>query len=160
MILFDGALTGEAKKHYIKRTLNVGSIIIAVTTFLVTIILILISFPSVATIRKNFFVIISVLILNAVSPFIFRLLITKKDRERINLNRVTIEDGKIKAISGHEPISQKVSQVKVVYDCGEYYDIRFVSKYCSPVFICQKDLISKGTIEEFESIFSGKIIHK
>lgn len=53
---------------------------------------------------------------------------------------------------------QSISQVKLVEDHGEWYHIVFRYPYTNPRFVCQKNLLTKGTIEEFERIFEGKII--
>ena len=50
--------------------------------------------------------------------------------------------------------------VKKVYDYGEYYFITFYFPAKSQQFICQKDLLVSGTIEEFEDLFAGKIVRK
>ncbi len=50
-----------------------------------------------------------------------------------------------------------VSDVKKIIDYGEWYRIIFYSKHIETEHICQKDLIVKGTIEEFEKLFEGQI---
>ena len=50
--------------------------------------------------------------------------------------------------------------VKKVIDCGEWYHIVFYFPHKNVYFICQKDLIKEGTIEEFEEIFKDKIVRK
>lgn len=74
--------------------------------------------------------------------------------------RVIIENG---IISFHNPICDKskpISKVKKIIDMGEWYYIIFKFGDISNSWICQKDLITIGTIEEFEKIFEGKIIRK
>ena len=51
-----------------------------------------------------------------------------------------------------------ISDVSKVEDWGEFYYIVFPSPKKDTSFIFQKDLITQGTIEEFESIFEGKIV--
>ena len=55
---------------------------------------------------------------------------------------------------------RKISQVKSVIDYGGEYYIKFNFTRNVPVCICQKDLITQGTIEEFEELFKDKIIRK
>ena len=50
-----------------------------------------------------------------------------------------------------------ISKVKKVIDMGEWYYIIFKFGDISNSWICQKDLITQGTIEDFEKIFEGKI---
>ena len=49
-----------------------------------------------------------------------------------------------------------LNEVKRVYDyrCWYYLEIDFGDPY----FICQKDLLTEGTLEEFEALFEGKIV--
>ena len=41
-----------------------------------------------------------------------------------------------------------------------YNKIFFIFPYKSQRFVCQKDLLVQGTIEEFEAVFEGKIVRK
>jgi len=50
--------------------------------------------------------------------------------------------------------------VKKVYDYGEFYFISFYFGKISCYFICQKSLLTQGTIEDFEKLFDGKIVKK
>ena len=45
--------------------------------------------------------------------------------------------------------------IKSIYDYGEYYHI-----WQGDLFLCQKNLLTEGSIEEFEKIFEDKIIRK
>jgi len=64
----------------------------------------------------------------------------------------------------------KISDVKLVIDAGDCYLFRFrrgfykidLSFYgCMQwLFVCQKDLLVEGTLEEFEKLFSGKIVKR
>lgn len=49
-------------------------------------------------------------------------------------------------------------KIKKVIDEGDCYHIVY-SEYSNSI-ICQKDLITEGTIEEFEEIFKDKIVRK
>lgn len=78
--------------------------------------------------------------------------------------KITISQNMINAeitvLNGKWPKKVKpLSSVKKVIDEGEWYDIVF--KYDNSWYwVIQKDLITKGTIEEFEKLFEGKIIRK
>ena len=54
--------------------------------------------------------------------------------------------------------TRKLSKVKKVLDCGEVYYIIFKFGDITNSWICQKDNIISGTIEEFESLFQSKIV--
>ena len=156
MIIFDGKLTGISKKVYINKQLNtMGLLVLFLCSFSIPVFGYL-SFLQGFVWR---FLVLSIPVI-AIAPLIFRLCITKKERERLNLKKVIIHNGDIVAISEKSTVSNRISKAKKVYYCGEYYEIVYPRIYFTSIFVCQKDLISKGTIEEFESIFSGKIIHK
>ncbi|MBQ2702084.1 MAG: hypothetical protein IJF64_03745 [Clostridia bacterium] len=55
---------------------------------------------------------------------------------------------------------RSIDDVKKVIDMGEFYDIIFYFPNQWSNCICQKDLIIKGTIEEFEEFFKDKIVRK
>jgi len=55
-----------------------------------------------------------------------------------------------------KPKIREIEKVKVVIDYGECFDIVFRGD-TSWWWVCQKDLITKGTIEDFEKLFEGKI---
>ncbi len=156
MILFDGYLTGNANEFYIKKMMNAGSKLL--------LILIALSIPMwvlLSTITNTFVeVMIAVLVFSLLSPIIFRVCITKKEKQRINLKKVRICNGEIEAISEKTTISKPISKIKAVNDYGEFYEIVFPSVYITAVCVCQKNLLSKGSIEEFEALFNGMIVRK
>jgi len=55
---------------------------------------------------------------------------------------------------------RKISDVKTITDHGGFYRIHFYFPNLSPSYLCQKDLLVEGTIEEFEKLFEGKIVRK
>lgn len=91
--------------------------------------------------------------------------LTKKRLEQIKKftaieTRIIIENG---MISFHNLICDRpkpISKVKKVIDMGDWYYIIFKFGDISNSWICQKDLIKKGTIEEFEKLFEDKIIRE
>lgn len=50
--------------------------------------------------------------------------------------------------------------IKGVRDFGEYYVLIFRDSGNFSQIICQKDLLTNGTIEQFEELFDGKIVRK
>ena len=53
-----------------------------------------------------------------------------------------------------------IDSVKRVVDYGEWYDFVFYYSDRDLYFVCQKSLLTKGTLEEFEALFEGKIVRK
>ena len=76
-------------------------------------------------------------------------------------NRITIEDEKIVCDGSVEVeyCSKDILDVKKVLDYGSFYFIKFYFDG-STLYLCQKDLIVKGTIEEFEELFADRLVRK
>lgn len=55
-------------------------------------------------------------------------------------------------------VSIDVDAVKKVVDYGDFYHLIVFGKLSA--YICQKDLITQGTIEDFEKLFEDKIVRK
>ena len=45
-----------------------------------------------------------------------------------------------------------------MHDFGEYYVLIFRDSGNFSQIICEKDLLTNGTIEQFEELFDGKIV--
>ena len=84
----------------------------------------------------------------------------KKSYGFLMTKRVEIEDGYLGSEGDKFTETRRIDQIKNVIDYGEWYKINFTFPNKSQRFICQKDLITQGTIEEFEAMFEGKIIRK
>lgn len=71
---------------------------------------------------------------------------------------ITINDGLILLTNDSFAGSKKIEQVKEVKDYGDYYTFTFVGIFTnSSPYLCQKDLLTQGTLADFESLFAGKI---
>ena len=84
---------------------------------------------------------------------------SKKDYATYLPNSVIIEGNSIAISCENLYQSREVEQVKKVIDFGEWYQIVFAFPHKSLYFICQKDLLVKGTLEDFEGKFKGLIVH-
>ena len=51
-----------------------------------------------------------------------------------------------------------LSSVKCVKDYGEWYHFEFIFSDRDMYFVCQKTLLTQGNIEEFEGLFTDKLI--
>lgn len=77
--------------------------------------------------------------------------------------RIVIENGIINYYCcdiNEYNLSKPIAKVKKVIDAGDWYYLIFKFGDISNSWVCQKDLIKQGTIEEFEKIFEGKIKRK
>ncbi len=73
---------------------------------------------------------------------------------------ITIEDGYIEVKNESESTWRNLDYVKNIIDCGGWYIFTFYFPHKARWFICQKNLIVDGTIEEFEELFEDKIVRK
>ncbi|MBO6263179.1 MAG: hypothetical protein J6N93_02750 [Clostridia bacterium] len=73
---------------------------------------------------------------------------------------IIIDQDLISAEGTQRSETNSLDDIKEVVDFGDFYKIYFYFPHKSNLFICQKDLITQGTIEEFEAMFEGKIIRK
>lgn len=159
MIEFSGRLSEKsiadmAKTMRIKDTLvcTIALIVTSLITWLLVAFKILepISFLAIVVIALIFAITI-------VAPFrsaVFR--ITKKIT--IDVDNILIEAPELR--DSFLPKNKSVHKVKRVVDVGDCYYIIFGLSGINHFWICQKDLIVKGTLDEFEKIFEKRIVRK
>ena len=155
MIEFKGRLGEKAKefivKMFVKRFLVSASIL--------TIVIAILAIVLALTIEP----LISLFML-AVIPFWFCIFLPKsksfQNQELPFLCVVDIVESTV-VIQGFEGKNTErfcmIEDVKRVDDYGDWYHMIIPKQ--DMYFIFQKDLITQGTIEEFEKIFEGKIVH-
>jgi len=74
--------------------------------------------------------------------------------------RVTIKKNIIErdGVGAKNYASRELDAVKKVIDFGDWYYISFYFPRKDMSFVCQKDLIVEGTIEEFEQLFASRLV--
>lgn len=154
MIEFNGYLTGKSQKFFCKQIVKLQQKIILFTLIPIFIILMIVFYLVFDVIALYPEVIISEIILSALALLLPNIQ-TKKEKEKITPQKVYIENDMIVSKSNAAVDTRFMKDVKEVRDYGEFY--YFVFKAYSYRFVCQKDLLTQGTIEEFESLFAGKI---
>ena len=153
MIEFTGILSGSAKKRFLKRVANYGQKYLVIGELFVLPIIILIAVKMENWIPIGAYLGYSILIL-----LLPRIPKSKKEVDAIIPKKVYIEDGSIICVAEKYVEYRNLADVKRIHDFGEYYELRFSFGKISEKFICQKNLITKGTLEEFENLFRDKII--
>ena len=155
MIKFQGEITGECLKYILRcnaKFSHVGGFIGGV----------ILGIPiSVATFTIHWGLsVICFLFLCVLLPFLGGIAPRKKDLGYLVPATIFIKLNTQDIISESDKfhIESAFSLVSEVWDCGEWYDIR--TKVDAGKFICQKNLICEGTLEEFESLFADKIVKK
>lgn len=100
------------------------------------------------------YIIIPALILFSVVP------IPKKKWNTICPTEISINDETVIIHGETFHQEREISQLKRIIDFGDCYKMEFVFPHKSFSCLCQKNLIVKGTIEEFEERFADIIVRK
>ena len=71
-----------------------------------------------------------------------------------------LDDGKIVSQGKKFEYAQAVENVTKVVDHGAGYELYLDNRQNRGYYICEKALLKTGTIDDFESLFAGKIVSK
>jgi len=152
MIKFQGEISQECKKWFLKREFKAYLFVTCLLAVLYAIANITIALLW-NLIALLYLIITVVAIISFIFPF-----------RRFAIKRVplvvSIEDEFIECENEQEYANNRLDDVKNVVDLGDWYIVRFYFPINLRWFICQKDLIVEGTIEDFEKLFEGKIVRK
>ena len=157
MIVFEGELSKESRDlifHGHRKNQLIGTI--------VAIVLILIPAGLIATFAfdlPKIFMLVAVLFLAGLTVVLAILPPPKGDYAQYFPTKVTIsKDGIITADSSRNHWESHTDLITKVNDSGTCYFLttRYDGKIFGP-FACEKALLKEGTLEEFETLFEGKI---
>lgn len=150
MIEFKGRLTGASEKRFYKKAQSVVRICLLIgLSMMITTFTFLVQLPG--TLAYIPWGSAFVLFLLTYLPY------PKKEREKMIPRKISIVEDTMTVQTNSGMESRYVTDVKIVRDCGEFYELIFPYGKGSYSFICQKDLLVTGTLEEFEMLFDGKI---
>ena len=154
MIEFKGYLTGDAKKYFFKRGIKYLQNIFlgSACLFLPAIVMFAIKIKMWSILIGCLVMILIIIALPCLLP--------KLDKDKSLPKRILIQDDIVLCVSDEATESRYIAEVKEVRDYGEYYDLVFPLGKPSPNFVCQKNLLTQGSLEEFEALFEGKIVKK
>lgn len=152
MIEFNGLLTGKAKDFLLRRQRKItcGTCVSLMFVFLP------ISF-SVAVIVENHLIFAVCILLFLLSFLTYFLPVSRYTQKNIMTQKIIISQDCITNITQKHSESNLIKDVKKIYDHGEFYEFKFPLLKSNYKFLCQKDLISQGTLDDFEELFKGKI---
>lgn len=153
MIEFNGELSVKCKEYLLKEEAKVSLISALIVSILFCIPIIFAIFMIHLIFILAVLVLIMFVLLSAVRP-------SPKYYSRIIPIRITIEDDTIVSEGKNFCYTRLFSQVKKVIDLGEWYQIYYYFPYKNLRFVCQKDLLVEGTLEEFEELFKDKLVRK
>lgn len=153
MIVFEGQLENEALKYFCKKYVRVFQIIFVISSIIVTPFMVKIaSALSFAAVKLVLTLIAILIVVSLVGiPILY-----KVKGQDLSPKKIYIKDNIICSVLKDNVDSKILGNVKVVCDYGTFYDVVFTKAISN--FVCQKDLLTKGTLEEFEALFDGKII--
>ncbi len=155
MISFRGELSKEAKKFIRKKHKKAGIIlsVIGSIIFAIPVILLGILWNPLAYI---FFVVVACI------PF---LTIVGWSFEWDYLTQIDFENGQFYVYFTKKNDTQQTyggardfEDVKSVVDYGDFYYIEICGK--ASAYVCQKDLLVEGSIEQFEEMFADRLVRK
>jgi len=153
MIDFNGYLTGISQKFFCKQIVKLQQKFMSVALIVGLIILYMVFYLLFDVIADPIAIILSIIL--AALALLLPNVQTKKEKEKITPQRVYIDGDMIVSKSNAAVDTRNIKDVKEVRDYGEFY--YFVFKAYSYRFVCQKNLLTQGSIEEFENLFTGKI---
>ena len=155
MIVFEGKLSEQSKKALNKELslLKLISMIIMSVIVAIPITFLVIKDGLIWVVAYAF---IPVLLIGGSLP------VPKKNEHLFCPTRILIDSSsnELSVILNNNKITRCFDDIVCVNDFGEHYKIKFKFPHKSIYFLCQKDLIVQGTLEEFETLFKDKIVHK
>lgn len=159
MVVFCGDLSEKSKEYLLKENAVLGlfiSIPVALIFCSITILL--------AAILERWVILIFLIPISLIFifPIIGKYFQKEKVLEMIIPSKVVIHgNGDIMIFLGKKEtlIEKSFSQIKKVEEDDDWFYLKLKFPKIDG-FLCQKDLITDGTIEEFEAIFKDKLVRK
>ncbi len=161
-IEFDGMITGKAKRAYYKKetlswiclitSIHIGCAVVEPLAFSLMFSIRLqnaYDFPFVfgMAVSMFFFCVVAVIVVRL---------------KKYSLKKISFDSGHLYILKGKKNFTVPISAIKQIEDHGEFYRIKlhFFSYVGNDfnIFICQKNLLTKGTIDKFEERFDNKIV--
>ena len=156
IIEFKGELSDCARKFLVKNQIK-GQVIAALIVFS------LFSPLAIGLIIQNY-VIIGIMFLMSVALFVGLSFVppSRKTQNKFFPTGIIIdvEDSIITRVSSNGEMFRGFDNIEVIKDYGEWYHIVFNWHSKDPYFVCQKNLLTQGSIEDFEKLFEDQIERK
>ena len=155
MIEFKGELTGACKKFLLKRQVKLQIISVSITLVLFTI-------PTIWIAILKYPLALLFLIPYAMFLLFAALPPSKKSQKNFVPLRVFVdlEENMIVHQCETQERFHDLSSVKKVEDYEDWYYFYFYFSDRDWYFVCQKNLLTQGNLDEFEALFDGKLVCK
>jgi len=156
MIEFTGFISGVAEKFYFKEARKNTLKILFITLIILLPVAIFIA------IKMQNWMIVGIPPIGLLLFYIILCIVpqSKNEKKKILPKKISIQDDMISFDIEGYPDSRYISDVKEVIDYGEFYQLVLPTGRINISHICQKNLITKGTTEDFEELFKEKLIRK
>ena len=153
MIEFNGYITGDAEKRFVKKSCAFGRniLIVSMSMFWPAIIFFTITMQSWFW-SAGYGLLFLIVCFTASSPLVTKNVLQCKPK------RIHTEDEYIISITDKDTNYRLISDVKQVLVYDDFYELVFPFGKISDSYICQKSLLTKGTLDEFEALFENKLV--
>jgi hypothetical protein len=156
MIEFCGEFSEESKRFLLKEHIRLGFFVAIFTSVVLgTITVVIAAVWDIWIITWFLLALVLLFIFAIVSPH------NRKTKllDMLPPKKIVVDGEGYISVELHEAtVTKRFSDVRKVIDTGEWYYVLFRLKVDG--FLCQKNLITKGTIEEFEKLFEDKLERK
>lgn len=152
MIIFEGSISEDCRK-YLKFKLWHSLIIFGLTFFLLVGVIVVLLACLIDWIFLVFFIC-------PFAMFVALLYTPRKIAKRYPQNIIIQDEVIYYSAMGGVTYGRELKDIKKIADMGDWYNFEFYFPRKELFFVCQKDLITEGSIEEFETLFEGKIVRK
>lgn len=153
MLEFSGKISNSCLKYILNR----AKIFSFIASFIAAVVLI-IPFIYLSIFDSTLYLIMVFILL--LFPFLSFFAYGKHTHKLLVPKKIIIDSNTLETIGEKFHFVRNINDVKIVKDFGDWYHILFYFGSRCENFICQKNLLSQGTISEFEKLFKGKIIKK
>jgi len=157
MIEFDGSIDSYAEKYFWNYSRRIVAIIMLFPLLILFPIFLIISINT-----KKWNLLIAYVAFWLLVYLCLLIPKSKKEKAKWAYRKIFIDGEYIvcKCLNENYEEFSLISDASELIDYGYFYHIKFPPQKASDKFICQKNLLVKGTLEEFEALFEGKIIRK
>ena len=148
--VFQGELSNKNQKYLLRKNKIVGSFAICLLTLILSVPIILLSYFIHWAFSLAFVILALMLILN---------LIPLKDEKKFTIPaKIMFYDDTITSEGKGFSTTKPISAIKKIIDFGDFYHIIFNFPHKDIRFLCQKDLLKEGNLQDFEKYFKDKIV--
>ena len=154
-IVFDGMITGATEKRFWQKERIFGIKLLLIVFTMIS--------PIIYIMSKSMQNDLAFKIIIAAMPIlILTVFIPKSKKEKMSLNpkKIVINGDMITCTANSYVESKFIDDVKEVRVHEEFYELVFPWGKISNKFMCQKSLLTKGSLAEFEELFKDKLIIK